>query len=265
MRPTGRPVLATPLEEDLGMVKMKADGTNHPTVLGRFARIPRLMKDSMRAPSVTTLFEMAVICLAPLLLGSNGGGCSSEGTPFASGADAGVDSVEDAPGSADAAVVRLADAAVEDAPDIPCTVTVSGGLTASHVCTGAVFQHFVSMNTSNVNFAFQGGGVTISADVIFSGDLRVGTFLFTDPGTTGGVQVSQSQPPPGIAWISDAAEFGHGTEGSWTLHITSAIRLSTVGNNENYALHGTMSSTLPPDNPVDPMNPPADVTFFGEF
>ena len=199
-------------------------------------------------------------------LGSDGGGCgggNSGGGP-GSEVDSGVDSTGGG-SNIDAGQVIPPDADLADAPVTECTITVSGGMAASHVCSGTEFQHFIAMNTSNVNIGFSGGGVLLSASVIFDGDIHVGTFTINDAGVTGGIQVSESQPPPTVQWISDAAELGHGVIGSWSLTITSAIKLSTVGNNENYALHGTMTGTLPVSNPADPMNPPPDVTFFGAF
>jgi hypothetical protein len=219
----------------------------------------------MAPRSITTLLEMGLMCLAPLLLGSNGGGCSSDDTPFASGVDSGVDSVEDAPGSGDAAVVGLADAAVEDAPDVSCTVTISGGLSASQPCTGTLFRHFIQMNTSFVNFGFEGGGVTISVGIIFNGDFRVGTYTVTDDGMSGGIQVDRSFPPPLEQWVAEAAELGHGVFGTFTLNITSATELSFGNNYVDYVVHGTMTGALPTFSPPDPHNPPPDISFFGEF
>jgi len=206
------------------------------------------------------LLPLGLFFTLPMLLGNNGGGCGGGSNEPPSEVDSGLDAVP-----VDAASDAMVDADLADAPATECTVTISGGLSASDVCTGTSYQHFIQMNTTNVNIGFEAGGLTISASVIFDGDMRVGTFTYADAGMTGGIQVNQSQPPPLMGWNAEAAELGHGTIGSYTLSITSTIKLSTVGNNVNYAIHGTLSGSLVPVNPADPMNPPANIAFLGVF
>jgi hypothetical protein len=127
----------------------------------------------------------------------------------------------------------------------PCTITLSGGTTGSYGCTARLAYYSDNNDTGTVMLGYGYTGQTtpaISATVNFPGMPGVRTLSDTSPdaGVTARILVNSGSASWAATESASAA-----TVGTYTLTVTKAS-FTTVGDQDVYAVSGTLDATLPP-------------------
>ena len=120
--------------------------------------------------------------------------------------------------------------------NVGCTVTLTGGISASPACTSAVAAYTQATNQSAITVLTTGTTPTVAATIAFTGTLHTGTYHGTDAGAVGGIAITQGAN----SWSAVA-----GGNGSITVTLTSVSTVSSTAQGTAYLVHGTWDATVP--------------------
>lgn len=140
-----------------------------------------------------------------------------------------------------------------------CTLTVSGGMSGTFPCTlrAAVWSSLSDVGQILVGRTATADAPAISATVSFMGEPIPGTYTDDNPDAKTRMTVSSGT----ASW---AANVGGSTpkSGAYSMVLTSVAATKESGDNQIYAVSGTLEATLPP---VPGTSASGDVTLQARF
>ena len=146
-----------------------------------------------------------------------------------------------------------------DGPIGGCSLTLSGGTSGTYPCTlrAAVWSSLNDVGQILVGRTASAEAPAISATLSFVGEPLAGTYADDDPDLTMRMTVVSGD----ASWTANAG--GQAPKrGSFTMVVTSATATKASGDNQVYAVSGTLEATL---SPVAGTSATGDLALEGRF
>jgi hypothetical protein len=146
-----------------------------------------------------------------------------------------------------------------DGPIGGCSLRLSGGTSGTYPCTlrAAVWSSLNDVGQILVGRSASAEAPAITAALSFLGEPLAGTYADDDPDLTIRMTVTAAD----ASWTANAGGSAP-KRGSFTMVVTSATATKATGDNQIYAVSGTLEATL---SPVAGTSASGDVAVEGRF
>jgi hypothetical protein len=121
---------------------------------------------------------------------------------------------------------------------VNCSGSVSGAINGSYSCTAVTAVWATTNNIGGLTINAT-GTPTITIGIGFTGAPTTKTYSSSDADAISGVTVTSGT----AVWLASVS--GGTAQGSYQLHLTSVGTAVTSANGNSYAVHGTLTATLP--------------------